>query len=124
MAPASGGGAMFRRFRWLTILLPVVLVTAAEIVSDSVLDFAFPIPLDILATAIVVLALSAGFSYALYARVDALSGAVERRNEELERRSARSAALHRVSMAISGLAGVDDVLACIQHLAALRRTVW
>jgi signal transduction histidine kinase len=111
--PASQGGAMFRRFRWLMILLPVVLVTGAEVVSDSVLDIAFPIPLDILATALVILALSAAFSYVTFGRVDALASALEGRNEELERRSARSAALHRVSMAITGLADVDDVLTTV-----------
>jgi signal transduction histidine kinase len=104
---------MFRRFRWLTILLPVVLVMAAELVSDSILDVAFPVPLDILATGLVVLMCSIAFSYVTFGRVDALARALERRNEELEQRSARSAALHHVSMAITGLAGVDDVLATV-----------
>jgi len=116
---------MFGRLRWLAVLLPVILVAAIEVVSDSVLDVAFPVPLDLLLMVAVVFASSVVFSYVVFGRLDALAGALERRNDELERRSARSGALHRVSMAITGLASLDDVLATVvtQARALLRADV-
>ena len=104
---------MFGRLRWLAVLLPVILVATIEVVSDSVLDVAFPVPLDMLFMVGVVLACSVVFSYVVFGRIDALAGALARRNDELERRSARSAALHRVSMAITGLASLDAILATV-----------
>jgi len=104
------------RLRWLTILLPAILVVAIELVSDSVLDPAFPVPIDTLLIAGVVLASSAVFSYIAFGRLDALAAELGAQNSALESRNARAAALHRVSVAITSLADLDEILgATVTH---------
>ena len=105
------GAAMFRRYRWLTILVPALVVGVIELLSDSLLDVAFPFPLDTILIVGVVLALSAVFSFVAYRRTDALTARLEAQNEALEARNATARALHRVSVAIAALADVDPVLA-------------
>jgi signal transduction histidine kinase len=110
VAPAFCGGVVLRGLRWLTVLLPAILVVAIELVSDSVLDVAFPVPLDTLLIGLVVVACSGVFSYVAFGRIDALAGELEARNAALEARNARAAALHRVSVAITALADLDEIL--------------
>ena len=50
---------MSRRLRWLTIVVPALAVGAIELLSDSLLDVAFPVPLDTLLIVGFVLVLSA-----------------------------------------------------------------
>jgi nitrate/nitrite-specific signal transduction histidine kinase len=101
---------VLRRLRWLTVLLPAILVVAIELVSDSVLDVAFPVPLDTLLIGLVVVVCSGVFSYVAFGRIDALAAQLEARNAALEARNARAAALHRVSVAITALADLDEIL--------------
>jgi len=107
---------VFGRLRWLAILLPAILVAAIELVSDSLLDVAFPVPVDTLLIAGVVVACSAAFSYVAFGRIDALTAELGARNSALEARNARAAALHRVSVAITSLADLDEILgATVAH---------
>ena len=116
LRPALIGGVVLGRLRWLTILLPAILVVAIELVSDSVLDPAFPVPLDTLLIAGVVLASSAVFSHIAFGRLDALAAELSAQNSALEARNARAAALHRVSVAITSLADLDEILgATVAH---------
>ena len=106
--------------RWMLVLGPITVVALLEILSDTVLDAAMPFPRD---TILIVLATSAfgvAFAAAAFTRIDALTGALRARNEELETRGASARALHRVSLAIASLTDVEDVLAAVvEHARAL-----
>jgi signal transduction histidine kinase len=104
---------MFRRYRWLTILVPALAVGAIELLSDSLLDVAFPVQLDTVLIVGVVLLLSAAFSFIAYRRTDALTARLEAQNEALESRNATARALHRVSVAITALGELDPILAAV-----------
>ena len=104
---------MSRRLRWLTILVPALAVGAIELLSDSLLDVAFPVPLDTILIMLVVGALGAAFSWAMFRRIDALAAALAARNEALEARNAAASALHHVSVAITALAELDHVLEAV-----------
>jgi signal transduction histidine kinase len=104
---------MFRRYRWLTILVPALVVGAIELVSDSLLDVAFPVPLDTVLIVGVVLLLSGAFSLVAFRQTDALTARLAAQNEALEARNATARALHRVSVAITALAELDPILAAV-----------
>jgi signal transduction histidine kinase len=104
---------MFRRYRWLTILVPALAVGAIELLSDSLLDVAFPVQLDTILIVGVVLALSAAFSFVAFRQADALTARLEAQNEALETRNATARALHRVSVAITALAELDPILTAV-----------
>jgi signal transduction histidine kinase len=98
------------RLRWLTILLPVALVGAIELISDSWLDPYFPFPLDTLLVMLVVLALGAFLTRRAFRDVDRLGDALRVRNAELEARHATARGLQQVSVAITALADLDAIL--------------
>jgi len=104
---------MLRRYRWLTILVPALAVGAIELLSDSLLDVAFPVQLDTIVIVGVVLLLSAAFSFVAYRRTDALTARLEVQNAELESRNATARALHRVSVAITALGELDPILTAV-----------
>ena len=101
------------RLRWLLVLVPVAIVAGLELLSDTFLDEALPFPWDtiLLATAVLVLALS--FAVVAARRIDALTGALRARNADLESRGASARALYRVSVAIAALSDIDEVLDAI-----------
>ena len=104
---------MSRRLRWLTIVVPALAVGAIELVSDSLLDVAFPVPLDTLLIVGVVLVLSATFSGLTFGRIDALAAKLAAQNRALEARNSSARALHRVSVAITALAELDGILEAV-----------
>ena len=104
---------MFRRYGWLTILVPALAVGAIELLSDSLLDVAFPVPLDTVLVIAVVVVLSGAFWFVAFRRTDALTARLEAQNETLEARNATARALHRVSVAITALAELDPILAAV-----------
>jgi len=104
---------MFRRYRWLTILVPALAVGAIELLSDSLLDVAFPVQLDTILIVGVVLLLSAAFSFVAFRRTDALTARMESQNEALKTRNATARALHRVSVAITALGELDPILTAV-----------
>ena len=113
---------MLVRLRWLTILVPALVVGGIELVSDTVLDEFLPFPWDALLVVAVVLAFLAAFLTVAFRRIDALATALAARNEELERRNATARALHRVSVAVTTLEDLDDVLrAVVDEARALLR---
>jgi signal transduction histidine kinase len=113
LAGAASGGVMSRRLRWLAIVVPALAVGLIELLSDSLLDVAFPVPLDTVLIVGVVLALAAAFSWAMFRRVDALTSALAAQNRALEARNATARALHRVSVAITALTELDPILAAV-----------
>ena len=104
---------MFRRLRWLTIVLPVLLIGAIELLSDSLLDEALPFPLDTILVVGAVAILALAFSWVAFSRIDALAGALAARNAELEARNASARAMHRVSVAITALASLEEILRAV-----------
>jgi signal transduction histidine kinase len=102
-----------RQTRWLTIVVPVLVVAILELVSDGLLDSAFPFPVDTLIVTAVVAILAWGFSRIAFRRIDRLSAELRGRNAGLERREASARALHHVSVAIAALADLDDILETI-----------
>ncbi len=104
---------MFRRMRWLTILVPAVAIGTIELVSDSLLDVAFPVQLDTVLIVVAVLALSATFSWLMFGRIDALTAELAAQNEALEARNSTASALHRVSLAMTALADLDRILEAV-----------
>jgi two-component system nitrate/nitrite sensor histidine kinase NarX len=108
------------RARWLLILVPALIVGAIEIVSDELLDETFPFPVDALLVVAVMLALGAVLAALAFRRIDALTGALRRRNQELEAREASARALRRVSVAIASLTDIERVLdAIVTHTREL-----
>lgn len=104
---------MFGRLRWLTIVLPVLLIGLIELLSDGLLDEVLPFPLDAVLVAAAVGLLALAFSSLAFRRIDALAGALASRNVELEARDASARALHRVSVAITALASLDEILRAV-----------
>ena len=104
---------MSRRLRWLTIIVPALAVGAIELLSDSLLDVAFPVPLDTLLIVGVVLVLSAVISWFTFGRIDALAAELAAQNRALEARNSSARALHRVSVAITALSELDGILEAV-----------
>jgi signal transduction histidine kinase len=102
---------MLRRLRWLTIILPVLFVVVVELLSDALLDQDLPFPADTAIVALVVLVAGIVMSTATFRIVDRLADELRQRNAELEARNAAARALHSMSMAITALADIDQVLA-------------
>jgi signal transduction histidine kinase len=92
------------------VVVPVIVVAALEIVSDSLLDSTFPFPVDAILVVAAVGLLSALFVRVVLRRIDALNGVLERRNAELESRATTARSLHRVSVAVAALSDLDRIL--------------
>jgi signal transduction histidine kinase len=93
--------------------VPVAVVAALELLSDSVLDEALPFPGDTIAIVVTIAVLGVVFAAIAFSRIDALTGALRARNAELEARGASARALHRVSLAIASLSDVEGVLGAV-----------
>lgn len=103
--PTRSGAA-----RWLIVLVPVAVVAVMETLSDTLLDGALPFPRDTLMVIGVLTAFAVVFAWLAFRRIDALTGTLRARNAELEARGASARALHRVSLAIASMTGVEPVL--------------
>ena len=102
--------AMFRRSRWLLVVLAILVIGAVELVSDSLLDPIVPFPGDTL----LVMAVIAGVGLAgvtiAFRSIDRLAAELRERNAELEASNATTRALHRVSLALATLSHLDAIL--------------
>ena len=104
------------------MLLPLAVIVALELLSDTVLDEGLPFPWDTVIVAAAIVVLGLGFAVVAFGRIDALTGTLRARNGELEARGASARALHRVSVQIAALSDVDDVLrAVVEHARELLR---
>ena len=111
---------MSNRVRWLVVIVPALIVGMIELLSDEFVDRALPFPLDTLLVVGATLVLAGIFATLAFRRIDALTGALRRRNEELEARATSARALHRVSVAIASLTDVERVLdAIVTHTREL-----
>jgi signal transduction histidine kinase len=108
------------RLRWLLILVPAVVVLVLELLSDTLLDEALPFPWDTLLVTAAVLVISIGIAALAFRRIDALTGTLRSRNDDLEARGASARALYRVSVAIASQSDLDHVLdAVVTHARSL-----
>ena len=74
---------MFLRLRWLSIVVPVILVAAIETISDTLLDAQLPFPLDTVLIALVVLVTAATLSWLAFREIGRLTRTLQARNAEL-----------------------------------------
>jgi len=104
---------IFSRKRWLVVALALGAIALVELVVDGVLDpvLAFPASTLIVVGAIVLVG-TAGAAIA-FRSIDRLAATLRERNEELERSGASARALYRVSISLSTLTNVDDVLRAV-----------
>ena len=100
---------MFRQ-RWLIIAIPAIVVGIIEVLSDTLLDPVLPFPGDAILVSAVVLALTVALSGIAFRRIDLLGATLAARNRELETRAASAAALQRVSVAITALVDLRQIL--------------
>ncbi len=105
------------RLRWLTIVLPVVLVGAIELLSDTLLDPFLPFPADTLLVMVVVGLTAWVFSSVAFRRIDQLGRDLRVRNAELESRDASLRALQDTSVAISTLTDLGRILRLVVETA-------
>ena len=109
-----------RPLRWLSVIVPIVVIAIIELISDGVLDGLLPFPLDTVLVVAIVALLAVTFSTVAFRRIDRLSAALRARNTDLERREASARALHRVSVAVASLDDLDDVLTTIVDQARIQ----
>ncbi|MBI2764152.1 MAG: GAF domain-containing sensor histidine kinase [Chloroflexi bacterium] len=110
---------MFKRLRWLTILLPAFAVGLIELMNAGALEKALSSPWDALIVAAAVVGLAFIFSVLTFRRIDSLTGELAGRNAELERRNATVRALHRVSLAVTATSSLDQILQAIVDQARM-----
>ncbi len=105
------------RLRWLTIVLPVVLVGTIELLSDTLLDPFLPFPADTLLVMVVVGITAWAFSRLAFRRIDQLGRDLRVRNAELEARDASLRALQDTGVAISTLTDLERILRLVVDTA-------
>jgi signal transduction histidine kinase len=101
------------RRRLLIVSVPALVVGGIEALSDTLLDPVLPFPGDAILVTAVVLVVAIALSGIAFRRIDALGATLAARNRDLEARAASAAALRRVSVAITGLVDLRQVLAAI-----------
>jgi len=108
------------RQRLLLIAIPAAVVGLTEVVSDTIFDPVLPFPMDALLMTGVVGLLAAALSGAAYRRIEILGATLAARNRDLEDRAASAAALRRVSIAITALVDLPEILdAIVRHARTL-----
>jgi signal transduction histidine kinase len=101
---------MLGRLRILMLVVPLVFVILVEGLSDSFLDAQMPFPADTIVVAIAI-SIAGVVMWALAFRfIDRLRDELTARNAELEARNASARALHAMSVSISALADLGDIL--------------
>ncbi|HXQ95582.1 MAG TPA: GAF domain-containing protein [Candidatus Acidoferrales bacterium] len=99
--------------RWLAVLLPIVVVGVIEVASDSILDPHLLFPRDTVLVMSVVTVLAIVYGRFVFREIDRLAGTLRQRNAELEARHAEAAALHHVSVAMTALLDIDEILRAV-----------
>jgi signal transduction histidine kinase len=102
---------MLSRLRWAAILIPTVFVVVVEALSDTYLDEVVPFPFDTLIVGVIVLAAGIVMSAVAFRAVDRLERQLRERNTELEARDTTARALHAMTVAITALVDLPEVLA-------------
>ena len=98
------------RLRWAAILVPTAVVVVVEASSDLFVDQAVPFPFDTVFVGLVVLAAGLVTSTIAFRLVERLQRQLRERNAELERREATARALHAMTVSITAMADLPEVL--------------
>lgn len=101
---------MLGRLRWMMLVVPVVFVILVEGLSDSFLDAWLPFPADTIVVAIAIVVAGVVMWRSAFRVIDRLRDELTARNAELEGRNASARALHAMSVSITALADLDDIL--------------
>ena len=101
------------RQRLLIVIAPALAVGLIEGLSDTLLDPILPFPGDAILVSLAVLVLTVALSQIAFRRIDALGLTLAARNRELESRAAAASALRRVSVAITALVDLRQILDAI-----------
>ena len=99
------------RMRWAAIVVPTAFVVSVEALSDLLLDQAVPFPFDTLFVGVVVLIAGLAMSAVAFRLVERLERQLRERNAELETRAATARTLHAMTVAISAVTDLREVLA-------------
>lgn len=108
---------MLTRLRWAAILIPTAFVVVIEALSDTLLDQALPFPFDTVVVGLVVLVAGLVMSALAFRIVGRLERELRQRNAELERREATTRALHAMTVSITALGELQEVLAATARSA-------
>ena len=92
---------MYRRLRWLAVVAGVLVIAAAEVVADAILDASLRFPFDTLIVVAVVAVVAFVAASLDFRQIDRLTGDVLARNRELESRNAALRAVYDVSLAVA-----------------------
>lgn len=101
---------MLTRLRWAAILIPTAFVVIVEALSDTLLDEVVPFPIDTAIVGLVVLGAGVVMAGVAFGIVERLERELRERNAELEARAATARTLHAMTMAITALAELQDIL--------------
>ncbi len=104
---------IFSRARWVAVALALGAIAVVELLSDTVLDSALTFPwntLMVVATIGIVGALGAVLAFR---SIDRLAATLRERNAELEASEAATRALLRVSISLSTLSELDQILGAV-----------
>jgi len=108
---------VFTRLRWLSIVVPVLLVGVIETLSDSLLDPWLPFPFDTITVTLVVLGCAATLSWLAFREIDDLTGDLQTRNVELARRTATARGLTDVAVDVAAGGDLEATLRSVVRQA-------
>jgi len=99
---------------WLAAaLLPVAAIGGIELLADWILDPFLPFPLDTIAVTTTALALALLFVTVARRWIGRLTGTLDARTAELERRGATARALHQLGVSVAASRDLDKVLGSV-----------
>jgi signal transduction histidine kinase len=98
------------RLRYMAIGVIGLVTFAVELLSDTILDEVLPFPLDTLIVTLAVLAGAMVLSTIAFRIIDRLERQLRIQNAELEARNAAASALHAMTVAITALDDLSEVL--------------
>jgi signal transduction histidine kinase len=108
---------VFWRRRWLVVAVALAAIALVELVVDTVLDPTLPFPASTLIVIVTIVVVGSTGAALAFRSIDRLAATLQERNAELERSDASARALYRVSMSLSTLTSVDDILHAIVESA-------
>ena len=104
---------MFSRRRWLLVALAVAAIASVERVVDMILDPLLPFPSNTLMVVTAIALVAVIGAVLAFRSIDRLAAALHERNTELETSVASARALYRVSISLSTLTDLDEMLQAV-----------
>jgi len=101
---------MLSHRRWLVVALALLAIALVEIAVDTVLDPLLPFPFSTLLVVATIAVVGIAGALLAFSGIDALARTLRERNAELERSDASTRALYRLSISLSTMTGLDEIL--------------